>query len=429
MILLVTPNSKKVNYANTDEFTAIQPNLYMAMLESHYRSQGYKCECLNAEAEGLNNEQLAEIATKWNPLLVIIVCSGANPAASTMSMLGAIDFMKYYKGKASIYGGHPSVLPERTFRETGANVISGSVFSGCPDIDYNRLNLNKYRGHNWHCFGDLENRSPYGVVYTSLGCPHSCEFCCVNNLFGGKTYRMRDMNRVIFEIDAMVRQGVKHLKIMDELFITKHPRIDQFCDLLEQRGYDLNMWCFARVDSVDERILSRLKKVGLNWVAYGFESADQETLDKSGKGISLKLYDDVVNMTRNAGLNIIADVIAGFENDNYDTLKATYDFLVKYNFEFVNMYPLFAYPGTKLYEKIEEPKDWSEYSLFGYNCKPMNTKYLEAREVLKWRDKAYYDYHNRKEYLDMMENKFGVVTREHIIRMLSNPIKRKICGD
>ena len=42
----------------------------------------------------------------------------------------------------------------------------------------------EYRAHNWHCFGHINKRSPYGVIYTSLGCPFSCEFCCINAIFG-----------------------------------------------------------------------------------------------------------------------------------------------------------------------------------------------------------------------------------------------------
>ena len=75
------------------------------------------------------------------------------------------------------------------------------------------------------------------------------------------------MKKVVEDIDRLVQDyGVRNIKILDELFIIKHPRIDEFCDLLEERNYDLNMWCFARVDSVTPRILKRLKKVGLNLI-------------------------------------------------------------------------------------------------------------------------------------------------------------------
>ena len=79
------------------------------------------------------------------------------------------------------------------------------------------------------------------------------------------------MDDVVSEIDVLVNDyGVKHLKILDELFIFKNPNL--FCDLLEERNYDLNMWCFARTDTVTPEILKRLKKVGVNWVAMDLKA-------------------------------------------------------------------------------------------------------------------------------------------------------------
>ena len=52
----------------------------------------------------------------------------------------------------------------------------------------------------------------------------------------------------------------KNLKILDELFIVKHKRMIEFCELLEERKYDLNMWCFARTDTVTPETLKRLKE-------------------------------------------------------------------------------------------------------------------------------------------------------------------------
>ena len=70
------------------------------------------------------------------------------------------------------------------------------------------------------------------------------------------------MEEVVAEIDVLVNDyGVRNLKILDELFITKHKRMIEFCELLEDRKYDLNMWCFARTDTVTPETLKRRKGV------------------------------------------------------------------------------------------------------------------------------------------------------------------------
>lgn len=447
MVILITPNSKSINYGLTSaEFSAVQPNIYMNLLESVYNNvKKIPCESIHMEADGMSIENVIDYLRLAAPEEVGVICSGSNPSASTMTMVGAVELCKAIKEhlpnqKTFIWGGHPTVLPERTKLETGVDrVIVGDDF-GCeprdiPMVDWASIDPSKFRAHNWHCFGpDIDDRSPYAVIWTTLGCPYQCEFCCINNVFEKRIYKMRDMKDVIAEIDYLVKEfGIKHLKIMDELFVSKnHKRLDEFCDALIERNYGLNMWCFARTDTVNPELLAKLKKAGVNWIAYGFESIHQNMVTDQRKGSKVDQYEKVIKWTKEAGISIIADFIAGFWEDNYETLEATYDFMCRMNFEFINLYPLFAYPGTPLYDRylkdgiIEEPKSWKEYSLYGYECKPCKTKHLTAAEVLWWRDMKYVAYYQRPEYLSMIEEKYGKKTRDHVASMASTILPRKI---
>lgn len=466
MILLVYPDCKLTNYQKVSgKISAIQPNIYMALLHAYIKSKNITVNMINCDVEKFSNDDVCEIVKKIKPKFIGIVGIGHNLSSSTMTMVGVIDLCQKLKmldinSKVFVLGGHPTALPERTLKETGADyVITGEGYEEIVDlyrngskeqiikqdklidvdilpmIDWDNINPAKYRAHNWHCLNDLSNRSPYAVIWTSMGCPWPCNFCAINNSFGGKRlYRKRDMNNVIAEIDELVlKHNVRNIKILDELFITQHKRMDEFCDLLEQRNYDLNMWCFSRIDTITEHILKRLKKVGMNWVAYGFESINQRVLDSTQKRNKVFEYEDAIEMTRNAGINICADVIVGLPDDDYDSVKDTYNFCVENNFEFVNIYPAFAYPGTPLYDTaikfgyMIEPDNWSQYSPYSYNCKPLKTKHLSSEEVLTLRDKFFIDYHSRPEYLDMIQNKFGMDAKEHIKDMTRIKLDRDLC--
>ena len=472
-VLLFTINSKSRLYGLTEnEYSAIQPNIIMALQAVYLESKGIEVEMVD-ETNNFSIPDYIEYIHKEKPLLVGIICVGANPSSSTMSMVGAIKFFEEYNKnkvegtKTFILGGHPSVMPERTLKETEADyVIIGEGYSSIeelfrgnnkaiglayyqndkfintgfpelidvntlPIVNWDKFDLTKYRAHNWHCFNKIKNRSPYGVVWTTFGCPYTCSFCCINNVFGKVAYRMRDIKSVVDEIGILVSKGVYNIKIMDELFIIKGNRINEFCNLLEERKYNINMWSYGRTDTLDVKLLKRLKKVGMNWISCGFESESQKILNDIGKGYTQK-YDDTIKMIREADINICADFIVGLWEDNYDTLEATYQFIRKHNFEWLNMYPCFAYPGTKLYDeyvkkgRIEEPKNWEEYALYGYECKPLPTKYLTSAEVLKWRDEKFIQYHSGGAYLEMITQKFGIDTVTHVINMVRKPLKRKI---
>ena len=297
-----------------------------------------------------------------------------------------------------VCGGHPTVLPERTLRELGSDFVvlgegyqamcdlieysknkikkeissvsyldNGKFYSTeineladitqLPMINWQKVNVKDYRAHNWHCFGkDINNRSPYAIIWTNQGCPYPCNFCSINNIFGKRRYRLRDMEDVVSEIDILYNNfGIRNLKILDELFVFKNPRLDKFCDLLDERGYDLNMWCFARTDTVTPEILKRLKKVGVNWIAYGFESFNNSILEstkKKNKADVLK----TIKWTKDADINICADVIAGLWDDTEETIQHTRDFMIENEFEWVNVYPAFGYPGTPLYKEYISKK-------------------------------------------------------------------------
>ncbi|MHC4062628.1 MAG: B12-binding domain-containing radical SAM protein, partial [Planctomycetota bacterium] len=95
------------------------------------------------------------------------------------------------------------------------------VFANLDELPmpaWDLLPMKKYRAHNWHCFGNITTREPYGVIYTSLGCPFNCSFCCINAIFGKRGIRHRSPEKVVDEIDFLVNNfGIRNIKIIDEM--------------------------------------------------------------------------------------------------------------------------------------------------------------------------------------------------------------------
>ena len=157
------------------------------------------------------------------------------------------------------------------------------------------LPMDKYRAHNWQCFGDLESRKPYASIYTSLGCPYKCTFCCINAPFGTNRYRMRAPKAVAAEIDHLHNTyGVKTYKIIDEMFVLNERHVMAICDELIARNYGLNIWAYARVDTVRSHMLEKLRKAGVRWLALGIESGSEHVRDGAEKSFSQNEIIDIV---------------------------------------------------------------------------------------------------------------------------------------
>lgn len=127
-----------------------------------------------------------------------------------------------------------------------------------PMPAWDMLDMSKYNPHNWHIMGEgnpEDAKGRYGVISTSIGCPFNCSFCAISAQFGERKVRFWDVDRVISEIDRLVRDyNTKYIKILDECFVLKKEYVEAFCDKLITRNYDLNIWAYARVDTVSEEL-------------------------------------------------------------------------------------------------------------------------------------------------------------------------------
>lgn len=484
-LVVINPGGREQVYQDLGtELTAIEPPLWARLIAGYARDRGVAVSIIDSEAEGMGPATVAAKTAELNPSLVAMVVFGHQPSASTQMMKGAADICSAIKDSGNdvpilIIGGHVSALPERTLEEEPVDfvckgegpvtvmqllaaltqdepefeTVEGLVWHDgdrtvvnksaalITDLDadlhgnvWDLLPMERYRAHNWQCFGDLDARKPYASIYTTLGCPYKCSFCCINAPFDGNRYRMRKPANVVAEVDYLYRTyGVKTFKIIDEMFVLNDRHVNEICDGLAELPYadELNFWAYARVDTVKPQFLERLRRAGIRWLALGIESGSKYVRDGSDKRLK---NDDIVTIVRRiqqAGIAVIGNYIFGLPDDTLDTMRETLDLAKELNCEFANFYSAMAYPGSPLFamasrEGWELPPSWSAFSQHSYDCQPLPTKTLGAGDVLKFRDEAFHEYFATQRYLDMVAQRFGWDTRAHIVDMAKHRLKRRL---
>jgi len=481
-IVLINPGDRKQVFQGLGEdYSAIEPPFWIAVMAAYLRNNGFGVAVIDSNAENISPAETAEKVKSLNPLLAAVIVYGSQPSASTQNMTIAGKICGAIKEnsptKVAIGGLHPSALPKQTLEEESVDFViegegpftliglleelkrGGSDYSKVPglwyhddgdiknnsraplikDLDevlplaaWDLLPMKKYRAHNWHCFDDIKNRMPYGAVYTSLGCPYSCVFCCINAPFGKSGIRYRSPELVVKEIGALVNgYGVKNVKIVDELFVLSEKHYMTIVDMLIEKKYGLNIWAYARVDTVKPENLKKMKQAGINWLALGIESANPDVRDGAQKRMRVKDIKNVVQAIQNEDLRVIGNYIFGLPDDTIDTIQETLDMAMDLNCEFANFYCAMAYPGSKLYDTAikegwELPKEWHGFSQHSYEMLPLPTRHISAKEVLKFRDNAFHKYYENPSYLAMLESKFGKPVREHIEMMTKTRLKRRL---
>jgi radical SAM superfamily enzyme YgiQ (UPF0313 family) len=305
-----------------------------------------------------------------------------------------------------------------------------------PGSSWDLLPMDRYRAHNWQCFGDLSRRRPYASIYTTLGCPYRCSFCCINAPFGKSGYRFRSPEAVLREIDILIENyAVRTFKIVDEMFVLNERHVGAICDGLilrnERLGGELNLWAYARVDTVKPRILDRLRRAGVRWLALGIESGSKHVRDGALKALKNEDIVGIVRTIQQAGINVIGNYIFGLPDDTAETMQATLDLASELNCEFANFYSAMAYPGSPLYAEAVAsgwalPASWSGYSQHSVDCTPLPTRALGAAEVLAFRDRAFHSYFTNPRYLKMVDQRFGGQTSAHIRQMTGHRLRRML---
>jgi anaerobic magnesium-protoporphyrin IX monomethyl ester cyclase len=329
-------------------------------------------------------------------------------------------------------------VPGLTYKQAG-QITTTLPAAKLKDLDkelpaqaWELLDMSLYRAHNWHCFDHIDQRQPYASLQTSLGCPYRCTFCCINAPFGGAGIRFWSPENIIGQIDTLVNKyGVKNIKIPDELFVLNRPHVTGICEKIIERGYDLNIWCYARVDTIQDDFLEIMRRAGIRWLGVGIESANKEVRQDVQKGrfedVDIKA---VVNRVRSQGFYVAANYIFGLPEDDYASMQQTLDMAIDLNTEWANFYSAMAYPGSQLYKMAVDgqwalPDSWLGFSQHAYETLPLPTKHLTGPEVLAFRDQAFGKYFANPAYMQMIGDKFGQPVVEHLRFMLGHKLERK----
>jgi len=473
-LVLVKPGGRLDTFRQLSEFSGFAPPLDIGLLAGYLRAKGFTVSVIDADAEFLTPEETASRILEKDPFLVGIF-------AHTIRMTHASKTLRCLKDSGSsiptlLGGRHPSALPEQTLKEEAVDfVCQGEAFlplekllnvlrkkhSFCgeqieglwfwkegkivanppaplvrnldtlPMIAWDLLPIASYRAHNWQCLDNLQTRGPYSILYTSLGCPFGCSYCVVNTVYGGPAIRLRSTEKVAEDFFCLVNNyHIRYLRITDDLFTFQPKRVIDVCEKLAVISREVNIWVYARVDTINEQMLRAMKDAGIRWVCYGIESGQEKVRKGVKKNFRLSRVYQAVELTKKVGLYIIANFIFGLPDDNWESMQATLDMAEEFNSEYVNFYTAMAWPGSRLYEEalrkgIKTPETWQGYSPLAYETLPLPTRYLSASEVLEFRDRAFYHYFSRESYQRMLREKFGPEAEKHIQKLLQHRIKRK----
>src|SRR4030095_3048980 len=169
-------------------------------------------------------------------------------------------------------------------------------------------------------------------VQYSRGCPFSCEFCDIIEIYG-RIPRTKSNQQMLAEFDALKALGWRGtVFIVDDNFIGNKKNVRQLlpelADWQERNGYPFSLLTEASINlAEDDELLREMKRAGFRRVFLGIETPVTERLKEAQKSQNRGNMLDSVKKIQGYGMEVMAGFIVGFDNDPDDIFELQVDFI------------------------------------------------------------------------------------------------------
>lgn len=186
------------------------------------------------------------------------------------------------------------------------------------------------------------------LISHSRGCYMNCSFCyrTTPQLSEKSVDKFREELKVLYE-----KHSFEFLYFVDLTFCIRKERTLRICKVLEE--FKVRWSCMTRVQNLDAQILKAMKKAGCQVILYGFESMDQNVLNKAHKGITPQEIEAMMRLTQEIGIQVAGLFILGLPGETKESIQKVISFIGKTGGACRVKY-LSALPGTEIYRSALE---------------------------------------------------------------------------
>lgn len=209
---------------------------------------------------------------------------------------------------------------------------------------------------------DLLKKANYlhiGVQY-SRGCPFTCEFCDIIELYGRKP-RMKTNAQMLAELDLLYDSGYRgHVDFVDDNLIGNKKAVKLFLpDLIawqKKHGFPFEFSTEASINLSDDPVLLDLmSQAGFFAVFVGIESSDEETLAAARKKQNTRRsIPESIDDIYKAGIAVVAGFIVGFDTEKGSVYGPTTELISDTKIAVSMAGLLYALNNTQLSRRLEK---------------------------------------------------------------------------
>jgi radical SAM superfamily enzyme YgiQ (UPF0313 family) len=195
-------------------------------------------------------------------------------------------------------------------------------------------------------------------VQFSRGCPFTCEFCDIIELYGRKP-RTKTAVQVLAELDAILATGHRgHVDFVDDNLVGNKKALKAFLPELiawqRRHGHPFEFSTEASVNLADDpELLELMRQANFFAVFMGIESPDPETLRQMQKKQNTRRsLPDSVHRLHEAGMFVVGGFIVGFDSEKDGVAEGIVQLIEQADIPVAMAGLLYALPETQLTRRL-----------------------------------------------------------------------------
>lgn len=380
-----------------------------------------------------HQQTLADVLACANEYELFVLHTSTPSLASDVRCAEAIK-EKNPQAKVGFIGAHVAVLPDPTlgdapgidfvcrneFDYTCQELAEGKPWDEIHGLSYRdasgkiQHNAERELVHDWDAMPsvlpiykrdlDIEKyfigylKHPYVSFYTGRGCPAKCTFCLWPQTIGGHAYRTKSPDAVIREMELgkeLFGNQVEEWMFDDDTFTIDKQRAIEIAKGMKKLR--LTWSCNARAN-LDYETLRQLRDNGLRLLLVGFESGNQEILNRMKKGLRLETARAFMRNCRKLGIRVHGTFMIGLPVETQETIEDTIRFAEELDPFSIQISIAAPYPGTELYRQAMD-NGWMDskvlVSIGGIQTSTLRYPHLSPDEIEEAVERMYRHFYFR----------------------------------
>lgn len=312
-------------------------------------------------AEGRFDYIFIETATpSWDHDLDLIKRIKAHVPDSRIVITGPIAS----KGAEVMNAGPIHAVINGEYEKGSVKVIEGAEGVLCHDLltleEMNAAPYPYYDGRHARRYVDVNPKGqifPHAQVWSSRGCPYKCIFCVWpatmtgNDPDGEGKRRVRHYSADYMEgflTDLVERYKFRSIYFDDDTFNLGNAHVVRMCEVMTRIGLPWSAMC--RADTIRMETWGLMKEAGCFGVKIGFESGNQQVIDRIvNKHLDLEYSREVVHELKRIGMTVHGTFTYGLPGETQAQMRDTKRFVASLPFDSVQESGTAEIEGTPLH--------------------------------------------------------------------------------